>query len=455
MRALAVRLPNWLGDTVMAVPTVRALRDSFPEIRVLLAGLWAALLAGQGLAETLVAYPRAWSGRLAAADAARRFRPDSAVLLPNSIESALSAWYWGAGRRVGFRTGARGALLTQGPALPEPRRHQVDEYLMLAEACGAQVVDRAPRLTPPAADASDRHEVRALLADAGIHRADGRRLVAVHLGAAYGPAKLWPRVRVAEFCRLAADDGMDVVLVGAPDDAATADAVGAESSAASLVGRDRPKLDGALQELPGVAHDALTCDVGDSAAVAALFEDIGRQGRAPQLLVNNAGFAASARVQDTSDALWNETLRVNLSGVFHCTRAALASLLRFPFARVVNVASNAGKVGYPDMAGYNAGKAAVINLTRSLAAEWSRHGVNVNAVCPARVDTPMLADVARWITARDGGDADEPLKKMVPAQLGRHVQPVEVGRVVAFLLSPAAAIIRGQSLNVDGGDTPY
>ena len=262
MRALAVRLPNWLGDTVMAVPTVRALRDSFPEVRVLLAGPWAALLAGQGLAETLVAYPRAWSGRLAAADAARRFRPDTAVLLPNSIESALSAWYWGAGRRVGFRTGARGALLTQGPALPEPRRHQVDEYLMLAEACGAQVVDRAPRLTPPAADASDRHEVRALLADAGIHRADGRRLVAVHLGAAYGPAKLWPRVRVAEFCRLAADDGMDVVLVGAPDDAATADAVGAESSAASLVGRDRPgllpallsEIDALVSGDTGVAH---------------------------------------------------------------------------------------------------------------------------------------------------------------------------------------------------------
>jgi NAD(P)-dependent dehydrogenase (short-subunit alcohol dehydrogenase family) len=107
------------------------------------------------------------------------------------------------------------------------------------------------------------------------------------------------------------------------------------------------------------------------------------------------------------------------------------------------------------MAGYNAGKAAVINLTRSLAAEWAEHRINVNAVCPGGVETPMLAAVAEWISSRHGGDAKELVQRMVPAQLGRHVQPIEVGRVVAFLLSDAAAIIRGQSINVDGGDTPY
>ena len=122
MRALAVRLPNWLGDTVMAVPTVRALREGFPEARVLLAGPWATLLSGQGLGDTLVTYPRAWSARLGAADAVRRFGPDTAVLLPNSVESALAAWYWGAGRRIGFGTAARAVLLTDaaGGAAPPP-----------------------------------------------------------------------------------------------------------------------------------------------------------------------------------------------------------------------------------------------------------------------------------------------------------------------------------------------
>jgi len=246
MRALAVRLPNWLGDTVMAVPAVRALREAFPEARVLLAGPWATVLAHQKLAEALVTYPRAWSARLAAADAVRRFGPDTAVVLPNSLESALAAWYWGAGRRVGFGVGGRALLLTAAPALPEPRRHQVDEYAMLAEACGAVVAERVPRLSPPPADGAERGEVRALLANVGIRRVAGRRLVAVHLGAAYGPAKLWPLPRVEEFCQLMGGHGIDIVLVGAPSDAPAAAAVTASGAARSLVGRDRPALLGAL-----------------------------------------------------------------------------------------------------------------------------------------------------------------------------------------------------------------
>lgn len=246
MRTLAVRLPNWLGDTVMAVPTVRALRQTFPDTRVLLAGPWATLLAHQGLAEALVTYPRAWSARLAAADAVRRFAPDAAVLLPNSLESALAAWYWGARRRVGFGVGGRARLLTEAPALPEPRRHQVDEYLMLAEACGAVVTERTPRMVPPAADGAERAEVRTLFADAGVRRDGGRRVVAVHLGAAYGPAKLWPLPRVEEFCREMAGEAIEIVLVGAPSDAAAAATVTAVAPATSLVGRDRPALLSAL-----------------------------------------------------------------------------------------------------------------------------------------------------------------------------------------------------------------
>ena len=107
------------------------------------------------------------------------------------------------------------------------------------------------------------------------------------------------------------------------------------------------------------------------------------------------------------------------------------------------------------MAIYNASKAAVISLTRSLAAEWAEHEINVNAVCPGGVDTPMLEEVAAWIGDRVGEDPAQLHATMTPAQLGRHIEPVEVGRVVAFLLSGRAEIIRGQAVNVDGGDTPY
>ena len=122
---------------------------------------------------------------------------------------------------------------------------------------------------------------------------------------------------------------------------------------------------------------------------------------------------------------------------------------------IVNVASNAGKVGYPNMAAYNASKAAVISLTRSLSAEWAENAINVNAVCPGGVETPMLEEVADWVGPRIGAAPEDLHATMTPAQLGRHIEPVEVGRVVAFLLSDGALIIRGQSINVDGGDTPY
>jgi meso-butanediol dehydrogenase/(S,S)-butanediol dehydrogenase/diacetyl reductase len=208
-------------------------------------------------------------------------------------------------------------------------------------------------------------------------------------------------------------------------------------------------------EARGRRAAAVAADVTDAHAIErAMARTIDALGRLDGW-VNNAGVLRLGPALDSPSADWDTQMRVNVTALFTCCQAAARHFIAHGGGAIVNVASNAGKVGYSNMAGYNAGKAAVINLTRSLAAEWARHGVNVNAVCPGGVDTPMLADVARWITAREGGDPDELLKKMVPAQLGRHVQPIEVGRVIAFLLSPAAAIIRGQSINVDGGDTPY
>ncbi len=189
---LAVRLPNWLGDTVMAVPALLALRRGLPEARLLLAGPWAQLLGGQGLADVLVTYPRAWTGRLRTADVVRRFGAETAVLLPNSIEAALAAWYWGARRRIGFAAPGRACLLTEAVPLPAPRLHQVDEYLRLAERCGVTAVTRQPRLEPPTGGGL-RAEARGLFADAGIPaRSGARRVIGVHLGAEFGPAKLWP-----------------------------------------------------------------------------------------------------------------------------------------------------------------------------------------------------------------------------------------------------------------------
>ena len=262
--ALAVRLPNWLGDTVMAVPALRALRRAHPEARMLLAGPWATALGGQDLADTLVTYPRAWSRRLPAADAVRRFAPDTALLMPNSFESALAAWYWGAGRRIGFASGGRGLMLTDEVPMPEPRRHQIDEYLLLAERCAGVPDGREPRLEPPPADGAERREARALLASVG---ATGRPAIGVHLGAAYGPSKTWPPERVADLCRLLDADGARAVLLGAAEDAAIAGAVAAVAPAAVLAGRDRPAL---IPALLSELHALVCGDTGIAHLAAAL-----------------------------------------------------------------------------------------------------------------------------------------------------------------------------------------
>jgi heptosyltransferase II len=263
-----VRLPNWLGDTVMAVPAVRALRGHWSEARLVLAGPWAALLAGQGLGDVLVDYPRDWMGRLRTADSVRALGGDVAVLLPNSVEATLAARYWGARRIVGFATGGRAWFLTDALPLPSPRGHQIDEYLCLVEHLGAANGEREPRLMAPNADGHARREVRALLDEAvGPAAIAGRRRVGVHVGAAYGAAKVWPVERVIDFCRLLADTDLVAVLLGAPGDAAIAEEVLRAAPAANLVGRDRPdRLTAVLAEM-----DALVCgDTGVGHLAAAM-----------------------------------------------------------------------------------------------------------------------------------------------------------------------------------------
>ena len=263
---LIVRLPNWLGDTVMAVPALRALRVARPDARVALVGPWATLLGGQGLADVLVPYARAWGARLAKWDEVRALGAAAAILLPSSFESALAAWYWKAPRRVGFDAGGRRALLTDAIPMPAPRAHQVDEYARLVERLEVEVGDRVPRLTAPADDSPDRATIRRLLDAAGAS-ANGHAVVGIHLGAAYGPSKLWPAERVAELCRALAARAEIPLLLGALDSLATAEALVRQTGAKSLVGRDAPEL------LPALVSelDAVVCgDTGVGHLAAAM-----------------------------------------------------------------------------------------------------------------------------------------------------------------------------------------
>jgi NAD(P)-dependent dehydrogenase (short-subunit alcohol dehydrogenase family) len=211
-----------------------------------------------------------------------------------------------------------------------------------------------------------------------------------------------------------------------------------------------------LVEAGGRRGLAVALDVTQAAsleaAVSAMVSAFGRLDG----WVNNAGVLRLDAALDASAADFELQMRVNAQALLAgCQAAAHRMIAQGGGGAIVNVASNAGKVGYRNMAGYNASKAAVISLTRSLALEWASHHVNVNAVCPGGVETPMLRDVAEWLAPRLGLEPDVLHAQMKPQQLEGRIQPIEVGRVVAFLLSDAATIIRGQAVNVDGGDTPY
>jgi heptosyltransferase-2 len=264
---LIVRLPNWLGDTVMAVPALRSLRAARPGARVVLVGPWATALAGQGLADVLVPYARSWGARLARWDELRAMRAAAAVLLPSSFEAALAAWYWKAARRVGFDTGGRRPLLTDAIAMPSPREHQVDEYARVMAGLGVATPDRVPRLRPPSDDSPERDEACGLLREAGVEAGAAGAVVGVHLGAAYGSSKRWPAERVAELCRALRARGEAPLLLGTREDLDTAERIARETGARSLVGRDRPELLIALLS----RLDALVCgDTGVGHLAAAL-----------------------------------------------------------------------------------------------------------------------------------------------------------------------------------------
>ena len=193
-------------------------------------------------------------------------------------------------------------------------------------------------------------------------------------------------------------------------------------------------------------HDEL--DVTNEEQVAAFFERLGRV----DVLVNNAGVAASASLWRTTLENWREHLDVNATGAFLCTRAVVGGMIERGDGRIVTVASVAGLAGSRYTAAYAASKHAAIGLMRATAAEVAGTGVTANAVCPAWVRTDMMRRTVENIVAKTGRTAEEAeaeLLDMTP--LGRMLEPEEVAAAVVYLASSEAAAINGQALVLDGG----
>ena len=159
------------------------------------------------------------------------------------------------------------------------------------------------------------------------------------------------------------------------------------------------------------------------------------------ILVNNAGIARDKLLLRMTEEDWDLVLDINLKGTFNCTKAVIRYMSKQRSGKIVNIASVVGEMGNAGQANYSASKAGVIGFTKTIAREFASRGINVNAIAPGYIVTPMTEVLPE--------KAKEDLKRMIPME--RLGQPEDVAQAVLFLVSEASSYITGQVINVNGG----
>jgi 2-hydroxycyclohexanecarboxyl-CoA dehydrogenase len=187
---------------------------------------------------------------------------------------------------------------------------------------------------------------------------------------------------------------------------------------------------------------ALEVDVTDLARVEAATKEIVAQWGRLDVLVNNVGWTTNEPFADSVPETWRRIVNVNYVGALNCTRAALVPMMEKQRGRIINIASDAARVGTPREAVYAGAKAAIIGFSKSLAAEVAKHGITVNVVSPATVDTLLL----RFMLS-----AEQIERRRQANPMGRLGRPEDVAAAVVFFASPRAGYVTGQVLSVNGG----
>jgi 2-hydroxycyclohexanecarboxyl-CoA dehydrogenase len=201
--------------------------------------------------------------------------------------------------------------------------------------------------------------------------------------------------------------------------------------------------DGAAKVAGEIGAESTPLDVTDPEAATAVVSEHGSF----SILINNAGTDQFGFFTDTDPGVWDRLLAVNLVGVFACTHAVLPGMQQAGYGRIVNIASEAGRVGSKGSAVYSAAKGGVISFTKTIARENARYGITANAIAPGPIETPLLMQALEF-----GELGDKIVETMKSAtQMRRLGKPEEVAAAVAFLASDDASYVTGETLGVSGG----
>jgi 2-hydroxycyclohexanecarboxyl-CoA dehydrogenase len=201
-------------------------------------------------------------------------------------------------------------------------------------------------------------------------------------------------------------------------------------------------------ERKGGTGIAVTLDVTLPDSVAAAIDETTARLGPIDVLVNNAGWDEHHRFLETDEPFWDRVIEVNFKGCLRLTKAVLPGMVERRWGRVVNIGSDAGRVGSSLESVYSGAKGAVIAFTKTIAREVARDGVTANAVCPGPTETPLLAEIT---AGEAGAKVIDAIKRAVPMK--RLGTPEDVAAAVTFLASEDAGFITGQTLSVSGGLT--
>ena len=221
-----------------------------------------------------------------------------------------------------------------------------------------------------------------------------------------------------------------------------------ESAKGVVVDKNQETLTSTVEGIKegGGQATAIVADVTRGEEVRRMVQTAVEQFGKIDILINNVGLFITEPFLDTGEETWDMILAINLKSTLLCSQVVLKEMTKNGGGTIVNLSSNAGKIGVGYQASYSAAKAGVMGLTKSLAREMARHNINVNCVCPGLVDTELTAEAIGGVP-----EMKEKLVKAIPFR--RMAQPEEVAAAVCFLASDDAGYITGQTLSVDGGNS--